>query len=254
VTYLYKVAAIVCCIVMLGALGYLVWSAMTLKPVAFAERSFKRKRRDAPPIVVAPVLTTYRPRTWPSPEPREPARFVPITARSPVPDLPSPIWHDALSPDATEHTLLAALRVAPNDAGARMVYADWLEEHGATAKASFVRGTDDLELRIAASSSDGAWRAITSCQNVRCKYPGCPARWSSYLPTDDERLRRCPHCDSMVRYCLDRHAANRATLRREVVVLDLANHMPPVPQVTKPYAFDLSSVLEMAFQPTTRDR
>src|SRR5262249_26670372 len=46
--------------------------------------------------------------------------------------------------DVTEYDLLATIRDDPADPGPRLVFADWLAEHGQPERAEFVRGSDAL--------------------------------------------------------------------------------------------------------------
>src|SRR5262245_44558022 len=50
--------------------------------------------------------------------------------------------------------LLAAIYDAPDDDAPRMVFADWLDDHGEAARAEFIR----LQLRLAALGEDDAGR------------------------------------------------------------------------------------------------
>jgi len=88
-------------------------------------------------------------------------------AFSPKPPAP---WRDKLANDPMEHDLLAAIRATPADEGARMVYADWLEQRGRADEASFVR-----QAGAHAEAGSVEWRRI-------------------------EDFRSCPKCQPIPRY------------------------------------------------------
>jgi hypothetical protein len=95
----------------------------------------------------------------------------------------------------------------------RMVYADWLEEHGQTVKAEFVR---DGAHEPRHGKIDRSWRAIMSrtpiegCVSFRFK---CPKQWSALATTDSPIVRHCSTCNKDVYFCQDayeiRHRATR---------------------------------------------
>ena len=136
---------------------------------------------------------------------------------------PPNIFRDRLSADAAEHALLATLRAKPDDPDARMVYADWLEDHGFLVRAEITRG-DEVAAESILDESTAEWRAIASCTPVYdCTHPGCPRRWSRFAAiADDERLRTCGTCARAVRYCLHTLDPQGALSRGEVIVLDPA--------------------------------
>src|SRR5947209_1243012 len=76
-----------------------------------------------------------------------------------------------------DETFLEAIRSSPEDDHLRLVYADWLEEHGAVARAEFIR------LQIAL---DGlTWfDARRFCGNLRLQQilAGDPEQWDEDLP------------------------------------------------------------------------
>lgn len=66
-----------------------------------------------------------------------------------------------------QEAFLRAIAAAPDDDVTRLVYADWLEEHGELRKAEFLR----LECE---------WRTLPTPANLRCD-------WGEKLPPADER-------------------------------------------------------------------
>jgi uncharacterized protein (TIGR02996 family) len=118
----------------------------------------------------------------------------------PAPPIP---WRDPLSADPTEHQLLAAVRATPSDDGARLVYADWLEQRGRALEAQFVRHAGTVAHRDPlAHAGDPAWRRLTSRgEIVRCERTECPGRWDLLAAEAlDEKLRSCGRCLRVVRY------------------------------------------------------
>ena len=58
-----------------------------------------------------------------------------------------------------ESALLAAIRAAPADDAPRLVYADWLDEHGRPEQAEFIRVQCDL-----ARLDDAQWEQASLCE------------------------------------------------------------------------------------------
>ncbi len=129
------------------------------------------------------------------------------------PLFPTP-WRATVSTVPGEQALLAPLRARPSDEGARLVYADWLEQRGEVARAWFVRHEGDVDRNRAVG--DPSWRSITSRGDIaRCHQEGeaCPKRWDKLdACADDERARTCATCHQRVRYCVDTDAALRCGL------------------------------------------
>jgi uncharacterized protein (TIGR02996 family) len=123
--------------------------------------------------------------------------------------------------ETTEPTLLAAVQQRPSDDSARMVYADWLEQHGHDVLARFVRGT--IEPAIAAISNV-EWRAITSCDKLSCELPECPGTWNRLDLTARTRIRRCAKCLACAVYCKSPDEASKAGWSRLPAVLDPQDH------------------------------
>lgn len=123
--------------------------------------------------------------------------------------------------DTTEPTLLAAVQQAPADDAARMVYADWLEQHGHDVLARFVRGAITPDV---AAVSNVEWRAITSCAKLSCELPDCPGTWNRLAPTARAQIRRCSKCASCAVYCTSPGEASKAGWKRLPAVLDPQPH------------------------------
>ena len=121
--------------------------------------------------------------------------------------------------DEAESRLLAELRKQPGDEGTRLVYADWLDQHGHAQLAEFVRGN---EANIA-SISNLEWRAITSCTKLECERSGCPRTWNKLATTDRTRIRRCTECDQFPLYCAKPSEADRAGWKRIVIAFDIVD-------------------------------
>ena len=121
--------------------------------------------------------------------------------------------------DSDEPDLFAVLAQNPADESTRMVYADWLEEHGYEQLARFVRG--DLHPGIV-KVSDLRWRAITSRAPVQCERKDCPRTWDRLKPTNHARVRHCLKCDQFAVYCgHKREAASVGRDRRLLPVFDV---------------------------------
>jgi uncharacterized protein (TIGR02996 family) len=141
----------------------------------------------------------------------------------PIGNPPPPGWNPP--PHAQFRTKLAAapqeqeflekLRAHPDDAATRLVYADWLEQHGELAEARLVRGDDVI-------AGDSLWRAIASRPPIqRCANTACPGRWDQLAARrDDERMRTCGTCEKPVTYVVDEVFLSGLGARREPVCLD----------------------------------
>ncbi len=112
-----------------------------------------------------------------------------------------------------EMRFVLRLRDNPDDLGMRMVYADWLEERGHTAKAEVVRllaeppaeGTPAMaRLREAVVGLPADWVAtvarapIEKCDVLTFK---CPLAWEALPGTDDAEVRHCGSCNRNVYFC-----------------------------------------------------
>lgn len=127
----------------------------------------------------------------------------------------------AIDTRCAEEEIAFIREIAANPASdeARLVYADWLEEHG-DPRAEFLRANlhlaemspkaseykDALErLRKLASDCDHKWAAIVSkvpiekC-SIRFKFL-CPKQWQNLAPTSDATVRFCDTCQKNVYFC-----------------------------------------------------
>jgi len=134
-----------------------------------------------------------------------------------------------------ERELVAVLRDRPGDAGARMVYADWLEQRGELAKANYVRAATGVRdehgdqhisrdaIAMILATSDTAWRAVVGRERVTCKRYDCPGTWDAFASDPSDPFRRtCRVCANNVRYCADLVAMTACLDHGEPAVLDLA--------------------------------
>jgi uncharacterized protein (TIGR02996 family) len=138
-----------------------------------------------------------------------------------------------------ERELLDA--IAAGDDASRLVYADWLEGAGDTARAELLRlqhaldamspGAPGFEratdrLRELASGIDPAWRARVAKRPIE----GCPAfdfscpkLWSELTPTGRDGVRHCGACDQPVYYCASIEEAREHAARGACVALDVTS-------------------------------
>jgi len=125
--------------------------------------------------------------------------------------------------------------IVGGDSVSRMVYADWLEERGQTARAELLRlqelladidATDSdrrtqfqhavRRLGELASDIDPEWRLHVGRPEVeRCRHAsaGCTQNWGTLTPTGDPRVRSCTTCKENVYYassCAEGSAHARA--------------------------------------------
>jgi uncharacterized protein (TIGR02996 family) len=119
--------------------------------------------------------------------------------------------------DTDEQDLFAQLERFPGDEATRMVYADWLEQHGYEILARFVRGDDDTAV---VSVSNLRWRANTSRARLVCDRPTCPGAWDRLVTTEHARVRRCTACHEFAVYCGSSQEASTAGSSRLVVAFD----------------------------------
>lgn len=113
---------------------------------------------------------------------------------------------------------LDAIRAAPNDVATRLVYADWLDEHGHGGSA-FLRAECEwfdlphgpqkeecfARLQKAGVDFESYWLAavcrapIENC-NVQFQFR-CPKRWELLQVTSDDTVRYCDACQQNVYFC-----------------------------------------------------
>lgn len=103
-----------------------------------------------------------------------------------------------------EHALLDRVIDEPYDRDARDIYADWLEEHGETQRAEFLRATDPATRRLHVDAIGSRWRALVTHQPIaRCARlyrQGCAIPWEQMEPTEQDFMRRCKTCERHVYY------------------------------------------------------
>lgn len=146
---------------------------------------------------------------------------------------------DTVEVEATELRLLAA--IAQRDDASRMVYADWLEEHGETLRAEFLRAQQILvatapddpsfrqrsnRMRELAGEIDVQWRykvarpIVENCLAVEFE---CPKDWGSLSTTEHSDIRYCGACAKRVYYCNTVDEARRQATRGNCVAVDIVN-------------------------------
>jgi uncharacterized protein (TIGR02996 family) len=118
-----------------------------------------------------------------------------------------------------EDAFLAAVRAAPDDNTPRLVYADWLDEHGRPGGA-FLRAECELSalnpadprrselqavVRGTSAGVDPGWLAAVSrapIENCGVEFQfRCPRRWEELRPSADEAVRFCDECRREVVFC-----------------------------------------------------
>jgi uncharacterized protein (TIGR02996 family) len=129
--------------------------------------------------------------------------------------------------DKTERALFEQLDVASDDA--RLVYADWLEEHGDVDRAALLRGEPELpehdRVEIAKRTPPG-WRlAVARAPVARCGLrfgTSCTKRWDAMTRTEHDDVRHCGSCDQPIYYCATLDEAAYRGGRRECIAIDAA--------------------------------
>ena len=147
----------------------------------------------------------------------------------------------------TEASLIAAIA---RDESSRLVYADWLEEQGETARAEFLRlqqalvGPPPLDdagravfkrrsarLRALALTIDPGWRAKVARPMVEACGAHfdftCPMAWSELAETADPKVRACGLCEEKVYYCTSLEEARKHAWARRCVVVDITVERRP---------------------------
>jgi uncharacterized protein (TIGR02996 family) len=133
----------------------------------------------------------------------------------------------------SDRAFLDAILAAPDDPAVRLVYADWLDEHGQPERAEFMRTEAALSalsekdrrragllkrLRELQPTVGVEWSAgidrtkIEGCDADDPDYrrelvneiafaDPCPLRWEKLTPTDDPLVRHCENCLQQVYFC-----------------------------------------------------
>jgi len=146
---------------------------------------------------------------------------------------------DAFEPrEPAERELLAA--IAGGDDHARLVYADWLEQHGDAVHAEFLRvqqailrassDTPELHAQMArlrelSATLDVHWRYAVARQLVEgcvgLQAP-CPKEWAKMQPTDRPDVRACDGCHKQVFYVTTIEMARSRARQGHCIVVDSA--------------------------------
>jgi uncharacterized protein (TIGR02996 family) len=147
----------------------------------------------------------------------------------------------------TEAELLEAIA---HDDVARLVYADWLEGQGDTARAEFLRlqqvlvgpaPPDDAgralfkrrtdRLRVLAETLDPGWRAQVArplVENCDAHFDfACPMEWGELVPTEDPNVRSCKLCEEPVYYCTTLSEARGHARQKRCVAVDITVQRSP---------------------------
>ena len=105
--------------------------------------------------------------------------------------------------------------IVTGDVASRIVYADWLEERGDTARADIVRRLaegeqPDGELLVELARTNVRWRArvlepaIEGCPRLVVSGPEqCPGHWGALERSGRADMRRCATCTKLVLYAVD---------------------------------------------------
>jgi uncharacterized protein (TIGR02996 family) len=174
-------------------------------------------------------------------------------------EAPTTEWAPAPPLDPVEEQLIAA--IAARDHASRIVYADWLEERGALARAEFLRVQDRLigtspdapefragreRLEELARGLDIEWRyavgrpAIEGCLAFQLQ---CPKEWGSLASTGHDGVRFCDACAQQVYFCESIGQARAHARRGDCVAIDpaigrrpgdLAEPQRPMPLMGRP--------------------
>jgi uncharacterized protein (TIGR02996 family) len=172
--------------------------------------------------------------------------------------------YDTAEVDVTELRLLAA--IAHRDEASRLVYADWLEEHGYPDRAEFLRITEELvaiqpeapgfrsrseRMRKLAETIDIHWRhkvarpLVENCLAVEFE---CPKDWGNLATTERSNVRYCGACAKRVYFCATIGEAQVHARRGDCVAVDIvqirrAGDLDPEPRTMRmgmimPYSHD----------------
>jgi uncharacterized protein (TIGR02996 family) len=119
-----------------------------------------------------------------------------------------------------EEAFIQHIQAHPDDAGLRLIYADWLEERN-DPRAAFLRAEAELaalpkknkrrvalraRLREMAREIDPDWLAaidrapVENCGHDQFEFE-CPKRWEELKPTGEGTVRFCEDCKKNVYYC-----------------------------------------------------
>ncbi len=138
-----------------------------------------------------------------------------------------PSWTEASDGviDPVESALLDA--IGTGDAASRLVYADWLEQHGDVGRAAIVRELvggrrPDSEMLERLVWTKLGWRArvlepaIEACP----RRAACVGHWGKLEHSGRANLRRCGACAKHVLYCVNSPQAHKHVAEGGAVVFD----------------------------------
>lgn len=175
-----------------------------------------------------------------------------------------PILFDDPERTPQETAFLRSIMENPDDDALRLVYADWLEETGQSARAAFVRlevefnstPVSDARAQALRDELDRLGDAIPAGWTFALTRPAtllncggeprssppevrfafrCEKRWADLRPTADAAIRHCQECRKNVYACDSKEAAQRHALRGECIAissrlaLDVENQYGPRP-------------------------
>jgi uncharacterized protein (TIGR02996 family) len=138
-----------------------------------------------------------------------------------------------------DRRFLHAILASPEDESPRLVYADWLEEHGDAKRAEFLRV--DLELAKLSKEDTGYRKLRSRWRGLRAQIPPtwlsavarqpiencavrfefeCPKKWDKLRTTEDDGVRFCDACEQNVYYCRDIDKAREHAWQGHCVAVD----------------------------------
>jgi len=138
-----------------------------------------------------------------------------------------------------ELDFLREIEQSPIDDMPRLIYADWLEEHG-DERADYLRLECELHrlkqltpqfievsesLRAMREGFDPQWLVAvgrTRVGNCATFSVECPNKWEWLVTTDKPLVRFCDHCRKQVHYCSSLSEAQRLAWEGECVAIDSA--------------------------------
>lgn len=137
-----------------------------------------------------------------------------------------------LSPEPPPRTPLS-----PGEEGARLVYADWLEEHGKRTEASWLRQESALRSLQGPALEEALLRLRELSEKVGTEFMAsvarpavegcpirfgfkCPLKWEAMRRTEREGIRHCAGCRQDVHFCRTLEQAQELTRQGACVALD----------------------------------
>jgi uncharacterized protein (TIGR02996 family) len=158
-----------------------------------------------------------------------------------------PLLDDDPGRDPQETAFLRGIVEDPDDDAARLVFADWLDDHGDADKAAFVRA--EVELSRQPQSSEcfdrlrdelfrlddaiggrWAWALVRPGRLLNCGDSGskdpvlrfayqCPNRWADLTPTPQADRRYCGECRKDVHFCHSKQEAEEHAVQGHCVAI-----------------------------------